>query len=127
MCHFVIPQLDVFEAAELYQKEGIPVIILAGKKYGLGSSRDWAAKGPFLLVLLVCLSLGVVVFFWKYLKTHSLISLLESSWERITSQDGSEFPHYVIYCLGYQTSSHIRLTSVLHGVFSISLLETNFN
>jgi len=55
---FVIPQLDVFEAAELYQKEGIPVIILAGKNYGLGSSRDWAAKGPFLLVLLVCLGLG---------------------------------------------------------------------
>uniref|UniRef100_A0A803YJW2 Iron-responsive element-binding protein 2 n=1 Tax=Meleagris gallopavo TaxID=9103 RepID=A0A803YJW2_MELGA len=48
--HFPSGQtLDVFEAAELYQKEGIPVIILAGKKYGLGSSRDWAAKGPFLL------------------------------------------------------------------------------
>ncbi|KFR17603.1 Iron-responsive element-binding protein 2, partial [Opisthocomus hoazin] len=48
--HFPSGQtLDVFEAAELYQKEGIPVIILAGKNYGLGSSRDWAAKGPFLL------------------------------------------------------------------------------
>uniref|UniRef100_A0A8C3GL17 Iron-responsive element-binding protein 2 n=1 Tax=Cairina moschata TaxID=8855 RepID=A0A8C3GL17_CAIMO len=48
--HFPSGQtLDVFEAAELYQKEGVPVIILAGKKYGLGSSRDWAAKGPFLL------------------------------------------------------------------------------
>ncbi|KAM9275912.1 iron-responsive element-binding protein 2 isoform 6-T6 [Morus bassanus] len=48
--HFPSGQtLDVFEAAEWYQKEGIPVIILAGKKYGLGSSRDWAAKGPFLL------------------------------------------------------------------------------
>ncbi|KFP20104.1 Iron-responsive element-binding protein 2, partial [Egretta garzetta] len=48
--HFPSGQtLDVFEAAELYQKEGSPVIILAGKKYGLGSSRDWAAKGPFLL------------------------------------------------------------------------------
>ncbi|XP_076204542.1 iron-responsive element-binding protein 2 isoform X1 [Aptenodytes patagonicus] len=48
--HFPSGQtLDVFEAAELYQKEGIPVIILAGRKYGLGSSRDWAAKGPFLL------------------------------------------------------------------------------
>lgn len=58
--HLLTPQLDVFEAAELYQKEGIPVIILAGKKYGLGSSRDWAAKGPFLLVLLVCLALGSV-------------------------------------------------------------------
>ncbi|ELW70677.1 Iron-responsive element-binding protein 2 [Tupaia chinensis] len=42
-------ELDVFEAAELYQKEGIPLIILAGKKYGSGNSRDWAAKGPYLL------------------------------------------------------------------------------
>ncbi|XP_006629138.1 iron-responsive element-binding protein 2 [Lepisosteus oculatus] len=41
--------LDVFDAAEKYQREGIPVIILAGKKYGSGSSRDWAAKGPYLL------------------------------------------------------------------------------
>ncbi|XP_066491338.1 iron-responsive element-binding protein 2 [Tiliqua scincoides] len=41
--------MDVFDAAEFYQKENIPVIILAGKKYGQGSSRDWAAKGPFLL------------------------------------------------------------------------------
>uniref|UniRef100_A0A670YYC5 Iron-responsive element-binding protein 2 n=1 Tax=Pseudonaja textilis TaxID=8673 RepID=A0A670YYC5_PSETE len=48
--HFPTGQtLDVFDAAELYRKENIPLIILAGKKYGLGSSRDWAAKGPFLM------------------------------------------------------------------------------
>ncbi|XP_064168306.1 iron-responsive element-binding protein 2 isoform X1 [Anguilla rostrata] len=41
--------LDVFEAADRYQKEGIPLVILAGRKYGSGSSRDWAAKGPYLL------------------------------------------------------------------------------
>ncbi|XP_074534163.1 iron-responsive element-binding protein 2 isoform X2 [Halichoeres trimaculatus] len=41
--------LDVFEAAERYQKEGIPLIILAGKDYGSGNSRDWVAKGPYLL------------------------------------------------------------------------------
>ncbi|XP_053573248.1 iron-responsive element-binding protein 2 isoform X3 [Bombina bombina] len=41
--------MDVFEAAELYQKADIPLIIIAGKKYGSGSSRDWAAKGPLLL------------------------------------------------------------------------------
>ena len=43
-------QCDVFDAAERYQGEGHTVIILAGKEYGSGSSRDWAAKGPFLLV-----------------------------------------------------------------------------
>uniref|UniRef100_A0A4W4GPY0 Iron-responsive element-binding protein 2 n=1 Tax=Electrophorus electricus TaxID=8005 RepID=A0A4W4GPY0_ELEEL len=41
--------MDVFEAAERYQRDGVPLIILAGKEYGSGSSRDWAAKGPYLL------------------------------------------------------------------------------
>uniref|UniRef100_A0A7N8XAS4 aconitate hydratase n=1 Tax=Mastacembelus armatus TaxID=205130 RepID=A0A7N8XAS4_9TELE len=41
--------LDVFEAAERYQREGINLIILAGKDYGSGNSRDWVAKGPYLL------------------------------------------------------------------------------
>lgn len=43
-------QLDVFEAAERYQRDSIPLIILAGKDYGSGNSRDWVAKGPYLLV-----------------------------------------------------------------------------
>jgi len=39
----------VFEASEHYQAAGIPLVVLAGKEYGSGSSRDWAAKGPNLL------------------------------------------------------------------------------
>ena len=39
---------NVYEVAEMYQKENIPLIVLAGKEYGSGSSRDWAAKGPLL-------------------------------------------------------------------------------
>ncbi len=42
-------QMSIFEASLLYQKEGVPLIILAGKEYGTGSSRDWAAKGALLL------------------------------------------------------------------------------
>lgn len=41
--------LDVFDAAERYRLAGLPLLVLAGKEYGSGSSRDWAAKGPFLL------------------------------------------------------------------------------
>ncbi|KAK7910228.1 hypothetical protein WMY93_014912 [Mugilogobius chulae] len=41
--------MDVFDAAERYQQSGVPLLVLAGKEYGSGSSRDWAAKGPFLL------------------------------------------------------------------------------
>jgi aconitate hydratase len=42
-------QLSIFDAAMRYQKDKTPLIILAGKEYGTGSSRDWAAKGTMLL------------------------------------------------------------------------------
>ncbi|MBI4233044.1 MAG: aconitate hydratase AcnA [Chloroflexi bacterium] len=42
-------KMTIYDAAVKYQQEGTPLIILAGKEYGSGSSRDWAAKGPFLL------------------------------------------------------------------------------
>lgn len=41
--------MDVFDAAEKYKADGTPLVILVGKEYGSGSSRDWAAKGPYLL------------------------------------------------------------------------------
>jgi aconitate hydratase len=39
----------IFDASERYRAEGVPLIVIAGKEYGSGSSRDWAAKGPRLL------------------------------------------------------------------------------
>ncbi len=42
-------EMSIFEASEKYQAAGVPLVILAGKEYGSGSSRDWAAKGPRLL------------------------------------------------------------------------------
>ncbi|MDF1690390.1 MAG: aconitate hydratase AcnA [Cycloclasticus sp.] len=41
--------VSVYQASEHYAKENIPTIVLAGKEYGTGSSRDWAAKGPMIL------------------------------------------------------------------------------
>jgi len=41
-------QMAIFDAANQYREEGVATIILAGQQYGSGSSRDWAAKGPFL-------------------------------------------------------------------------------
>ncbi|HVC14037.1 MAG TPA: aconitate hydratase AcnA [Acidimicrobiales bacterium] len=42
-------QTTIFDAAQRYEAEGVPLVVLAGKEYGSGSSRDWAAKGPRLL------------------------------------------------------------------------------
>jgi aconitate hydratase len=42
-------RMDIFDAATRYQREAVPLVVLAGKEYGSGSSRDWAAKGTLLL------------------------------------------------------------------------------
>ncbi len=42
-------RMDIFDAAERYRSEGTPLVVIAGKEYGSGSSRDWAAKGTLLL------------------------------------------------------------------------------
>jgi aconitate hydratase len=42
-------EMSIFDASEKYISEKVPLVIIAGKEYGSGSSRDWAAKGPRLL------------------------------------------------------------------------------
>lgn len=42
-------KMDIYDASEKYQAQNIPLVILAGKEYGTGSARDWAAKGTYLL------------------------------------------------------------------------------
>lgn len=41
-------EMDIYDCAERYSAENVPLILLVGKDYGSGSSRDWAAKGPYL-------------------------------------------------------------------------------
>ena len=42
-------EMAIYDAATAYADEGVPLVVLAGKEYGSGSSRDWAAKGTKLL------------------------------------------------------------------------------
>jgi aconitate hydratase len=42
-------RMDIYDAAERYRAEGTPLVVIAGREYGSGSSRDWAAKGTLLL------------------------------------------------------------------------------
>ncbi len=49
-------QMSVFDASMQYQADGVPLMVLAGKEYGTGSSRDWAAKGPKLLGIRVVIA-----------------------------------------------------------------------
>ena len=49
-------KMNIFDAAERYKADKIPLVVLAGKEYGTGSSRDWAAKGPALLGVKVAIA-----------------------------------------------------------------------
>jgi aconitate hydratase len=49
-------EMTIYDAAERYRVEGVPLVVLAGKEYGSGSSRDWAAKGPNLLGVRVAIA-----------------------------------------------------------------------
>jgi aconitate hydratase len=51
-------QMSIYDAAVRYQQEKVPLLVLAGKEYGCGSSRDWAAKGPLLLGVRAVLAEG---------------------------------------------------------------------
>jgi aconitate hydratase len=42
-------EMTIYDASVRYQADGVPLVVVAGKEYGTGSSRDWAAKGPKLL------------------------------------------------------------------------------
>lgn len=42
-------EMTIFDAAERYQAQAVPLVVIAGREYGSGSSRDWAAKGPLLI------------------------------------------------------------------------------
>ena len=48
ICFLTGEEMAISDAAEKYRAAGIPLLVLAGKEYGTGSSRDWAAKGPYL-------------------------------------------------------------------------------
>ncbi len=50
--------MPLWQAADLYRAEGVPVVIVAGERYGMGSSRDWAAKGAALLGTRAVLAVG---------------------------------------------------------------------
>jgi aconitate hydratase len=49
-------QMSIYDAAMKYKADGTPLVVLAGKEYGSGSSRDWAAKGPMLLGIVAAIA-----------------------------------------------------------------------
>src|ERR1051326_8084184 len=77
-------EMSIFEPQKKYIAQGVPLVILPGKEYGSGSSRDWAAKGPRLL---------------------GVSAVIAESYERIRSEEHTSelqshsFISYAVFCL----------------------------
>ena len=93
--------MTIFDASERYRAEGTPLIALAGKEYGSGSSRDWAAKGTLLLGIRAVIAesyerihrsnlVGMGVLPLQYLEGESAASLGLTGRERFTISDIAE-------------------------------------
>ncbi|MCC6670348.1 MAG: aconitate hydratase AcnA [Planctomycetes bacterium] len=93
--------MSVYDAAEAYKAEGTPLLVLAGKEYGTGSSRDWAAKGTFLL---------------------GVRAVLAESFERIHRSNLVGMGVLPLQYLAGQSRSSLGLSG--HEVFRLELGET---
>ena len=77
-------QMSIYAAAERYAKEGTPLLVIAGKEYGMGSSRDWAAKGTKLLGVV-----AVIVESFERIHRSNLIGMGVLPLQFLDGQDAS--------------------------------------
>ena len=78
-------QVSIYEAAQRYRKENVPLVVIAGKEYGSGSSRDWAAKGTYLLGVR-----AVIAESFERIHRSNLIGMgvLPLEWENTSAREG---------------------------------------
>jgi len=101
-------EMDIFDAAEMYAKEGRNMIVISGKEYGSGSSRDWAAKGPW--------KLGIKGYF-RFLYYCFTLSIW-SSW----------FEYFIFFEFDklFPLWNHSILLSVIHSLLIKGLTDSFF-
>ena len=78
--------MSMFEAAMQYKKEGVPLVVFAGREYGNGSSRDWAAKGTNLLGVKAVIAQSFERIHRSNLVGMGVLPLVfqdENSWEKL--------------------------------------------
>lgn len=115
--------MSIFDAAECYRKEGVPLIIIAGKDYGTGSSRDWAAKGPLLQGVRAVIAesferihrsnlIGMGVMPLQFLSGETASSLGLSGFETFTIDVPSSFTPR------QETTVHVRIICIIKKLFN---------
>ncbi len=107
--------MSIFDAAERYRKAGVPQVILAGEEYGTGSSRDWAARGPYLMGVKAVIARGFERIHRSNLVGMSIVPCQFEETDSVASLglDGTE----TFDILGLDGSLHPgqEVTLVIHG------------
>ncbi|HKO34502.1 MAG TPA: aconitase family protein, partial [Candidatus Limnocylindria bacterium] len=132
-------RMSIFDAAMRYADDGTPLVVLAGKEYGSGSSRDWAAKGPFLLGVRAVIAesyerihrsnlVGMGILPLQYLSGESAPSLGLTGRETLTIDGiaGGLRPRQELTVTATQESGksqHFRVVARLDGEIDVTYLE----
>lgn len=113
-------QMSIFQASQRYQDEDVPLIVIAGKEYGTGSSRDWAAKGPMLLGVKVVIAesferihrsnlVGMGVLPLQFLPYQNAQSLGITGEERFSFDSLDGFVHQGVQTVSVVNAEGIRM------------------
>ena len=108
-------QTTIYDASMQYQKDGVPLIVIAGKEYGTGSSRDWAAKGTLLLGVSAVIAEGYERIHRSNLIGMGILPLEFEQGQSATSLGLTGEEQYTIEGLSDGISPHKKLTVSADG------------
>ncbi|HKK20570.1 MAG TPA: aconitate hydratase AcnA, partial [candidate division Zixibacteria bacterium] len=119
-------QMSIYEASMKYQADNVPLVVLAGKDYGMGSSRDWAAKGTLLLGVKAVLAqsyerihrsnlvgMGVLPLQFKDGESRETLGLTGNELYTIEGLDNSLRPKQIVNVKAYDKSGEKRFQMVV--------------
>ncbi len=102
--------MSIYDAAMQYQNEGTPLIVIAGKEYGSGSSRDWAAKGPRLLGIRAAIAESYERIHRSNLIGMGIVPLVFKPGENLTTHGLTGFETFDILGIGNDLKLRQELT-----------------
>ncbi|MBM2804127.1 MAG: aconitate hydratase 1 [Deltaproteobacteria bacterium] len=102
--------MSIYDAAMQYQKEGTPLIVIAGKEYGSGSSRDWAAKGPRLLGIRAAIAESYERIHRSNLIGMGIVPLVFKPGENLTTHGLTGFEKFDVLGIGADLKLRQELT-----------------
>ena len=107
--------ISFFEASEAYRRAGTPLIVIAGKEYGTGSSRDWAAKGTLLLGVRAVIAESFERIHRSNLIGMGVIPLEFADGETRLSLGLTGFETYAVAGMGEAMTARARMTVIARG------------